>query len=341
MIAWLMLAAAAATPVSETDSSNSAASDMAASSPVRIEAHEPAVPDFDPGRAGFTVTTRAGLEIGFSEFTLFVRPGERLDLVANTPVRWRDGEGADAEAGDEDEAEAMLAHDWLAPDTPGHHDITLTSEDGGTMRLHFVVMHRHEGGDDHLNGYRIGEYPAEPYRGQDNYRAPEYFVEVAPGIEDLPLSPHFRLGQFLCKQETGEGPAYLVVSERLVIKLEHILEAANERGWSADTFTVMSGYRTPAYNAGLGNGEHSRHIYGGAADIYIDSDGDGVMDDLNGDGQQDRRDAAALYDLVESMASSGHADWQVGGLGEYGPNPYHGAFVHVDERGWRARWGRS
>ena len=336
MIAWFMLAAAAATPVSETDMSSSAAAGTAAPSPVVTELPEP---EFDPGRADFTVTARSGLEIGFTEFTLFVRPGERLDLIASEPVRWRDGEGGDAEA--EAETEAMLAHDWLAPDTPGHHDVTLTGDDGAMMHLHLVVMHRHQPGDDHLNGYRIGEYPAEPYRGQENYRAPEYFVEVVPGIEDLPLSPHFRLGQFLCKQEAGEGPAYLVVSERLVIKLEHILEAANERGWKADTFTVMSGYRTPAYNAGLGNGEHSRHIYGGAADIYIDSDGDGVMDDLNGDGRQDRRDAAALYDLVESMAASGNAAWQVGGLGEYGPNPYHGAFVHVDERGWRARWGRS
>lgn len=335
MIAWFMLAAAAATPVSETDVSDAAASLAAAPSPVQSALPDPA---FDPGRAGFTVTARGGLEIGYSEFTVFVRPGERLGLTADAPVRWRDG----ANEGEQDEAAAAtLAFDWQAPDEPGRHDLILTGEDGGTMQLHLVVMHRHEPGDDHLNGYRIGEYPAQPYRGQENYRAPEYFVEVAPGIEDLPLSPHFRLGQFLCKQDKGEGPAYLVVSERLVIKLEHILEAANARGWTADTFTVMSGYRTPAYNAGLGNAEHSRHIYGGAADIYIDSDGDGVMDDLNGDGRRDRRDAAELYDLVESMASSGGEGWPVGGLGEYGPNPYHGAFVHVDERGWRARWGRS
>nr|WP_238934906.1 D-Ala-D-Ala carboxypeptidase family metallohydrolase [Maricaulis parjimensis] len=202
-------------------------------------------------------------------------------------------------------------------------------------------MRRREAGDEQINGYRIGEYPAEPYRGQENYRAPEYFVEVGEGIEDLPLSPHFTLGQFLCKQEVGEGPAYLVVSERLVLKLENILEAVNERGWRTDGFTVMSGYRTPAYNAGLGNGRNSRHIYGGAADIFIDTDGNGVMDDLNGDGVLDRQDAAVLYDLVEGMAASGNEDWQAGGLGEYGPNSHHGAFVHVDERGWRARWGRS
>ena len=125
-----------------------------------------------------------------------------------------------------------------------------------------------------------------------------------------------------------------------MLKLEQILEAANARGWRTDSFAVMSGYRTPDYNAGLGNGSYSRHIYGGAADIFIDTDGDGVMDDLNGDGSHDRADAAALYDLVEEMSGAGHESWLAGGLGEYGPNTRHGAFVHVDERGFRARWGR-
>ena len=329
MPVWLLLAASAATPVSEASDAQVVAS---AASPITVEAYSP---PFDPGRTQFTVTTSDGIEIGFEEFTLFVRPGEQLDLTANTPVRWRHEETALAGG------QSQLSLDWQAPTDPGHHHLIATSETGEDMHLHLVVMRRREAGDDQINGYRIGEYPSEPYRGQENYRAPEYFVEVADGVEDIPLSPHFTLGQFLCKQDVGEGPAYLVVSERLVVKLENILEAANERGWRTDGFTVMSGYRTPAYNAGLGNGRHSRHIYGGAADIFIDTDGNGVMDDLNGDGVLDRQDAAALYDLVDGMAASGHEDWREGGLGEYGPNAHHGAFVHVDERGWRARWGRS
>jgi hypothetical protein len=326
---FMVLAASAAASVNDAPSADTVA---AATAPITIEEY---VAPFDPGRTGFTITTPDGIEVGFEEFALFVRPGQQLDLIASTPVRWSHEETA---LGD---GEARLSLDWSAPDDPGHHHLVATSESGETMHLHLVVMRRREAGDDAINGFRSGEYPAEPYRGQDNYRAPEYFVEVGEGVEDIPLSPHFRLGQFLCKQESGEGPEYLVVSERLVVKLENILEAANENGWRTDGFTVMSGYRTPAYNAGLGNGRHSRHIYGGAADIFIDTDGNGVMDDLNGDGRLDRQDAAALYDLVDGMAASGHEDWRHGGLGEYGPNAYHGAFVHVDERGWRARWGRS
>jgi len=289
---------------------------------------------FDDGRVGFSVMTRDGLKLEYSEFALFVSPGEDLEFSATEPVRWRVGtDGADTDPQQE--------FSWRAPQDPGHHRIALTHESGEGMTLNVIVMQRQEPGQDRINGYRIGEYPVEPYRGRDNYRAPEYFVEVTDGIEDIPLSPHFRLGQFLCKQEAGDGPAYLVVSEGLVLKLEGILQAANDRGWHADTFTVMSGYRTPAYNAGLGNGRNSRHIYGGAADIFIDTDRNGVMDDLNGDGQLDRLDAAVLYDLVESLSASGTDSWQAGGLGEYGPSSHHGGFVHVDERGYRARWGRG
>ena len=328
MPVWFLMAAMAIAPVSKAADNDVV---VAATAPILVDEFNP---PFDPGRTGFTVTTAAGIEIGYEEFALFLRPGERLDLTANTPVTWRHEDTALAGG------EAGLVLDWMAPDDPGHHHLYATSESGEVMHLHLVVMRRLEPGQDRINGFQLGEYPSEPYRGQDNYRAPEYFVEVAEGVESIPVSPHFTLGQFLCKQDAGDGPAYLVVSERLVVKLENILEAVNERGWRTDGFTVMSGYRTPAYNAGLGNGRNSRHIYGGAADIFIDTDGNGVMDDLNGDGQLDRQDAAVLFDLVESMAASGDEDWHAGGLGEYGPNAHHGAFVHVDERGWRARWGR-
>ena len=333
MPAWFFMATTAITPIPQPAEIPAAA---VAVSPIPFELPEPEVEaGFDAGRTGFTVTTPDGVVIGFDEFTLFVRPGETLDFVASRPVHWL------AEGEVLNEGEARTEHAWQAAQAPGLHDLTLAGDAGEVMTLHLVVMRQREAGDRQINGYAIGDYPAEPYRGQENYRAPEFFVEVADGIEDLPLSPHFTLGQFLCKQDSGEGPAYLVVSERLVIKLENILDAVNAHGWRTDGFTVMSGYRTPAYNAGLGNGANSRHIYGGAADIFIDTDGNGVMDDLNGDGSLDRRDAAALYDLVEGLAATGDENWQAGGLGEYGPNSHHGAFVHVDERGWRARWGRS
>ncbi|WP_394694806.1 D-Ala-D-Ala carboxypeptidase family metallohydrolase [Hyphobacterium sp.] len=283
---------------------------------------------FDPGTVGFTLTARGDIDVNLRIFTLFAHPGETLPLSTDQAVRW---------ATDRGETFYGDRFDWTTPISPGLTVATLTSDDGQVMRLNLIVMHEAVG--EHVGNYRLGAYPDEPYRGEEAYIAPTHFAEVPEGLRSLQISPHFTLGQFLCKQETS-GEPFLVLSERLLIKLEIILAAANENGWRTDSFVVMSGYRTPSYNAGIGNGRYSRHIYGGAADIFIDTDGDGRMDDLNGDGRIDRNDAAALYDLVESLSQNDEFGDLLGGLGEYDANAVHGPFVHVDERGWRARWGR-
>lgn len=287
---------------------------------------------FDPGHLPFSITLRDDLEVDLSTFAVFAQPGETVRIRSEQALAWLQDDAA---------RPASTILDWTAPAMPGLTYVQLEDGEGHVMQLALVVMRPQSPTDgETINGYRLGSYPAEPYLGHANYRAPENFLEVSDGLEDLAVSPHFRLGQFLCKQPADGGPRYLVLSERLLVKLEGILEAANERGWRADTFTVMSGYRTPAYNASIGNGRNSRHIYGGAADIFIDTDGDGMMDDLNGDGSQDRLDAAALFDLVESLADNPAFTGLAGGLGEYAPNAWHGPFVHVDERGWNVQWGR-
>ena len=312
-------------------SSNLNAAELAAPSPID-QLPPPAAAalaaEFAPGHLPFSLTIRGDLTVDYETFAIFARPGEQVGIQADRPLSWTDDEVMRA-------ASPFL--DWTAPMQPGLSRVRLEDGEGHVMTLNLIVMRSADG--DSINGYHLGNYPSEPYRGQENYRAPEFFLEVDSDLGEIAVSPHFRLDQFLCKQET-DGPQYLVLSERLLVKLERILEAANDRGWRADGFTVMSGYRTPAYNADLGNGENSRHIYGGAADIYIDVDGDEVMDDLNGDGQLDRRDAAALFDLIESLADQPHFADLAGGLGEYAPNAWHGPFVHVDERGWNAQWGR-
>ena len=131
----------------------------------------------------------------------------------------------------------------------------------------------------------------------------------------------------------------MVLRERLLLKLEAILEEVNRRGIAADTFHVMSGYRTPFYNAAIGNVPYSRHQYGDAADIFIDEHPrDGVMDDLDGDGKVDVGDADLLRGIVEEMSAESWWDRFVGGLGLYSTNAHHGPFIHVDARGYRARW---
>jgi uncharacterized protein YcbK (DUF882 family) len=100
----------------------------------------------------------------------------------------------------------------------------------------------------------------------------------------------------------------------------------------------MSGYRTPFYNAAIGNVSRSRHQWGDAADIFVDEDGNGVMDDVNGDRRIDRRDSDWLRALVERLHEAPGGEQMAGGVGLYAANREHGPFVHVDARGRLARW---
>src|SRR5262249_56464556 len=96
-----------------------------------------------------------------------------------------------------------------------------------------------------LNGYRIGDYPP-PLYGNPLYRAPGGFVEVTRDNENMKLSPHFRLKQFICKEDTTKTyPKYVVVQERLLLTLEAVLARLDALGVGADAMHVMSAYRTP------------------------------------------------------------------------------------------------
>jgi hypothetical protein len=293
----------------------------------------PAVSDFDTGRIGFSVRVNDSIESDYSVFSVMAMPGETVSMVA-VPGASFTAESGLAVTGD---GTAL----WQAPDSPGHHLVEISGPAGDVMRLNVFVLHpATEIENGALRGYAIGSYPQTPYRGHAAYLPPTGFIAVPDELRDLPISPHFTLGQFLCKQEGGPE-RFAIVRPQLLLKLEWLLAEVNAHGWRTDSFVVMSGYRTPSYNAAIGNGRYSRHVYGGAADIYIDVDGDGIMDDLNADGVLDRRDAGALYDLVDGLLRDPARSHLFGGLGEYGSTSAHGPFVHVDERGWNARWGRS
>ena len=206
----------------------------------------------------------------------------------------------------------------------------------------FVMRPAAEMKNGYLGKYRIGEYQKQPFKGLDVYRTPKGFVEVTPENQDVQVSPHFTLKQFLCKQQASAWPKYMILRPELLFKMEDILERINAGGIRTDSFVVMSGYRTPWYNRSIGNRtSSSRHLYGGAADIYIDvKPVDGVMDDINRDGKLNKADANYLYDQFERWSKESWWSRHTGGLASYGANSAHGAFVHVDVRGYKARWGR-
>jgi Peptidase M15 len=190
-----------------------------------------------------------------------------------------------------------------------------------------------------LNGYRIGRYPPASIVQGALLTPPRGFIALTERNADTQVSPHFRLGQFQCKQPGG-FPKYLVLDPRLLAKLEALLDALHRRGIAAESLEIMSGYRTPAYNRELGNKTaFSRHLWGQAADVFVDrAPRDGRMDDLDGNGVEDARDSAFLFAIADELDRSPPEDWLVGGASSYEGTEAHGPFLHVDVRGRAARW---
>jgi len=124
---------------------------------------------------------------------------------------------------------------------------------------------------------------------------------LVKGKLDTKLSDHFTLGEFFPKSSEYDG---VRVHPDLVEMLEKIRRKTGK-------LTITSGYRPPAYNRSVGGVSNSQHLDGLAADIY--------SDDIS---------IQKLYDIVDTLV--GHS----GGVGFY---LRHG-FVHVDVRGYRARW---
>ena len=292
---------------------------------------------YTPAKASFAVQVRDDV-IPYEVMGVYVMPGETLRLEA-VFTQGRGSVEIEAEAGPI-AANGPERWTWTAPTEPGPYAIRITdAPTGETITLNAFVKVPFDHRQEALNGFRIGNYQARPLRGNPVYDRPEGFVEITPETRDMKVSPHFTLGQFRCKQELDDYPQYLVLRERLLLKLEMILEEVNHLGIPSQTLHVMSGFRTPYYNASIGNRtKYSRHLYGGAADIYVDTNEDNHMDDLDGDGRVTRSDAQVLAAIVEDQTDETWYQPFVGGLGIYGPAAHRGPFIHVDVRGRQARW---
>lgn len=192
-----------------------------------------------------------------------------------------------------------------------------------------------------VGSYRIGFWPEEKGRlRSEAYENPEGFIEVTPQNQETRISEHFRLKDFLTHDQHDVWPKYLVLREPLLDKLELVISDLEDHGIPARNVQVLSGFRTPQYNQNLGDesgrARDSRHQFGDAADIFIDSNHDGRMDDLNRDGRVNMRDVRVILAAVERVEKQ-FPDL-LGGTGIYHSTGSHGPFAHIDVRGSRARW---
>jgi uncharacterized protein YcbK (DUF882 family) len=180
-----------------------------------------------------------------------------------------------------------------------------------------------------LNGYRIGNYRSGI--DGDAPPPPRGFVEVTPETENLAVSKHMRLSDFITHDEQQDRwPKYVALDQRILDKVELVIEYVGAfRGGRNQSVNVdvHSGFRSPVYNHRVPRAARdSRHQYGDAADLAIDADGDGRVT---------WRDGMLVSLQVEQVERD--FPQYVGGLGLYG-NQNGVPYVHIDVRGKRARW---
>lgn len=193
-----------------------------------------------------------------------------------------------------------------------------------------------------IGSYRLGSWPWESggTPRSARYAAPRGFIEVTKENQDFHVSEHFRLRDFLTKDQRNIWPKYLLLDPLLIDKLELTIQELERQGVRVQAVHVMSGFRTPQYNHAGGNtagrANLSRHMYGDAADVYVDNDRNGQPDDITGDGRVTTADAEKFARAAETVEKQ-HREL-VGGIGIYAACCGHGPFTHVDVRGIRARW---
>ncbi len=119
-----------------------------------------------------------------------------------------------------------------------------------------------------------------------------------------PQSGHFTLSEFKCHNGTSVPPDYWPNLQSLMEnKLEPLRHACGDK-----PMTIVSGYRTPAYNKKVGGAANSQHLTATGADVRVQG-----------------LPPAQVHAIANKLFSTG-------GVGQY-PN-----FTHVDNRPSRARW---
>ncbi len=130
-----------------------------------------------------------------------------------------------------------------------------------------------------------------PASSDAQYLSPTHFLDLDAIAADADLAPNFVLAEFAAAYK-GQ---WAVVAPKLV---EHLQDVRDALG---GPLTVTSGFRNPAYNAGVGGVEFSRHIYGDGVDL------DTNATDLNGLADACTGESA---DYIGYYADHIHCDWR-------------------------------
>jgi Peptidase M15 len=278
-------------------------------------------------------------------------------LSVKPAAEWRKSGGSLPSAGDKDAGWVLFT-----PQTPGScFTIHQPLGTGKVAAFKVYILHEAAVVKNKKNGtWRlrvdksvIGTYPnpitAKSWRVRMHSRLfapPRFWMRITPKNQRELLAPHVQMGQMVGyitnKDKTKpkrRHTNWFPPNRPLVYKLELLTRELLSRKVKLTRLAVNSGFRAPFYNRRIGGSSFSRHIYGDAADVMVDEDGDEVCDDINADGKADHRDGLVIGQALRALEKAGHV--KVGGIGVYGFDGKDSvkSYSHFDSRGYLTRWG--
>lgn len=134
----------------------------------------------------------------------------------------------------------------------------------------------------------------------------------------------FMAGDKYFFQDAEENPdriQYLLINKNLLYRICDLSTELKKLGYNKYGFVVRDGYRHPTWNRMRGGAENSQHIYGNAVDFLIF--------DINNDGIENDIDKQIVLEILDEKIIG-----NTGGIGRYPGTKT----IHIDIRGFRARW---
>jgi len=115
-------------------------------------------------------------------------------------------------------------------------------------------------------------------------------------------------------------PVYWLTDRKMIYMIIEFIAVLKKEGYNEYGFYVRESHRHPKLNKARGGASKSQHLYGKAADL--------VIEDINKDGKKNQDDKTIALELLEDIVGD------KGGMGLY-PGTMT---IHIDCRGYRARW---
>ena len=253
-------------------------------------------------------------------------PGELVNLSCEDSLNWSIPALSCAGSGRE--------FAFVLPRSHGTYEVTASDSSKVQQWIMIVPLDNTQFRTATINSFPVGFY------GDGNSRdnLPDRgFIELWPDVFNARISTHLSFSDFLGHTE-GSWPQYMVLDLRLVHKLECVLEEVALSYPEARDLHCISGFRTPAYNAAIGNDTgFSLHLYGAASDFWIEGwPANDLIDDLDRNKRIDVFDGEFIVEVSRRLEATGRV--AVGGGSAYRWITSHGPFVHLDTRGSAAVW---